>query len=130
MVGSSSGAGPGGHPSHLTPPPRCCPAPTSLSAVVGGIHSEMGAACGRVDARHDDRRMGRGSLQAITAWEESGNSLGSSGCGLNYGNNLNPDIGRSVTCGLGRNIFLFGAKEAAQNIRVCDNLDGVMRLFE
>ncbi len=29
------------------------------------------------------------------------------------GDNLNLDIGGSVTCGLGRNIFLYGSKEAA-----------------
>jgi hypothetical protein len=36
---------------------------------------------------------------------------------LSNGNNLNPDSGGSAACGLGRNIFLFGTKEAAQNMR-------------
>ena len=39
-------------------------------------------------------------------------------------------LGGVLLAAFGRNIFLFGTKEAAQNIRVCDHLDGVMRLFE
>lgn len=35
---------------------------------------------------------------------------------MSNGNNLNLDSGGSVTCDLGRNIFLFGSKEAAKNI--------------
>ena len=36
---------------------------------------------------------------------------------LHSGDNLNLDIGRRVTCGVGRNIFLYGSKEAAQKMR-------------
>ena len=36
---------------------------------------------------------------------------------MSNGSDLNLDSGGSVTCGLGRNIFLSGSKEAAQNIR-------------
>jgi hypothetical protein len=34
-----------------------------------------------------------------------------------HGNNLNLNIGGRVTCGLGHNLLLHGAKEAAQKIR-------------
>jgi hypothetical protein len=36
---------------------------------------------------------------------------------LNNGNQPNLDIGGSVTCSVGGNIFLHGAKEAAQKVR-------------
>ena len=36
---------------------------------------------------------------------------------LHNGDNFNLDIGRSVTCGVGRNILLFGLEEAAQKMR-------------
>jgi hypothetical protein len=36
---------------------------------------------------------------------------------LHNGDNVNLDIGGSVTCGVGRNIFLYGSEEAAQKMR-------------
>jgi hypothetical protein len=36
---------------------------------------------------------------------------------LNVGNDLNLDFGRSVTCGRGRDLFLFDTKETAQKLR-------------
>jgi hypothetical protein len=36
---------------------------------------------------------------------------------LQNGDNLNLDIGRSVTCGVGGHIFLYGSKAAAQKMR-------------
>jgi hypothetical protein len=36
---------------------------------------------------------------------------------MSNGNDLDLDSGRSATCSLGRNIFLSGTKDAAQNIR-------------
>jgi hypothetical protein len=41
----------------------------------------------------------------------------SSGGELSNGNNFNLDSGGSAACGLGRNIFLSGTKEAALNTR-------------
>ena len=37
--------------------------------------------------------------------------------GLHNGDDANLDIGRSVTCGAGRHIFLYGSKEAVQKMR-------------
>jgi hypothetical protein len=33
------------------------------------------------------------------------------------GDNVNLDIGRIVTCGVGRNIFFYGSKEADQKMK-------------
>ena len=49
---------------------------------------------------------------------------------MNNGNQPNLDIGGSVTCGVGGNIFLHGAKEAAQKIRRRRRSRGSAMVFE